>query len=89
MTDLSQTAPRARASLYAADARTRARNAAERRFRLYGMAAVSVGLIVLVFLLVSILGNGLSSFRQTVIELPVTLDAAVLDKANSMLRVGR
>ena len=83
MTDLSHTAPRARVSLFDADPRTRARNAAERRFRLYGMTAVSLGLIALVFLLVSILGNGLSSFRQTVIELPVTLDAAVLDKSGN------
>ena len=70
-------------SLFEADARTRRRNAAETRFRLYGMAAVATGILALVFLLVSILGNGLSSFRQTGIELQVTLDAAVLDKAGN------
>ena len=70
-------------SLFEADARTRRRNAAETRFRLYGMAAVATGILALVFLLVSILGNGLSSFRQTGIELRVTLDAAVLDKAGN------
>ena len=80
MTDISAGHTR---SLFEADARTRRRNAAETRFRLYGMAAVATGILALVFLLVSILGNGLSSFRQTGIELQVALDAAVLDKAGN------
>lgn len=83
MTDLTAGLPHPPRSLFEADARTRRRNAAEARFRFYGMAAVAVGILALVFLLVSILGNGLSSFRQTGIELQVTLDAAVLDKAGN------
>lgn len=78
MTDLSTGGHR---SLFEPDARTRRRNAAETRFRLYGMAAVTAGILALIFLLTSILGNGLSSFRQTTLDLQVTLDAAVLDKA--------
>lgn len=83
MTDLTAGLPHAPRSLFEADARTRRRNAAEARFRLYGMAAVAVGILALVFLLVSILGNGLSSFRQTGIELQVALDPEVLDKTGN------
>lgn len=67
-------------SLLVPDARTQARNRAEARFRLYGLAAVSVAILMLALLLVSILSNGLSAFRQTYVSIPVTLDAALLDK---------
>ena len=60
--------------------RTRKRNAAERRFRMMGLAAVAVGIIALVGLMASILSNGLSSFNQTYIALDVYLDPAKLDK---------
>ncbi len=70
-----------KASLLEPDARTIARNAAERRFRLTGMAAVGVGMLALVFLLASVLGNGVSSFRQTHIEMAIPLDEAKLDKS--------
>lgn len=66
-------------SLLAQDARTARRNAAEARFRFYGMAAIAVGLLALLVLLSSILGNGLGAFRQTFVKLDVTLDAARLD----------
>ena len=82
MTDVSLP-PAAAPSLLTADARTRRRKAAEARFRLYGVAAISIGLLALVFLLVSVLGNGMGAFRQTYVEIPVTLDAAVLDKAGT------
>ena len=82
MTDVSLP-PAAAPSLLTADARTRRRKAAEARFRLYGVAAISIGLLALVFLLVSVLGNGSGAFRQTYVEIPVTLDAAVLDKAGT------
>lgn len=73
-------AGRARQSLTAPDARTRKRNAAEGRFRLYGLAAVCVGLVFLVVLVGSILSNGVGAFQQTFIQLPVHLDPAKLDK---------
>ncbi len=66
-------------SLLAQDSRTRRRNSAEARFRAYGLAAVIVGVLALILLLVSILSNGLSSFRQTFISFPVTLQAEQLD----------
>ena len=88
MTDLSAAAPasapsRGGASLIAPDARTQARNAAERRFRRLGLSAVLLGLVALVVLLASVLGNGVSAFRQTYVILPVTLEASVLDKAGN------
>ena len=76
MTMVETSAPR---SLYIADARTKARNAAEKRFRIYGITAVVIGLLALVVLLSSVLGSGLGAFRQTVLSLPITLDAKMLD----------
>ncbi len=67
-------------SLYRTDARTKRRNAAEKRFRFYGMATVAFGVLALLLLLGSILGSGLSAFRQTTMDLTVTLDEKVLDK---------
>ncbi len=66
-------------SLHTPDARTRKRNAAERRFRLYGMAAVGAGLAALVVLLISILSQGLPAFQQTYIKAEIYLDPAILD----------
>ena len=67
-------------SILAPDARTRKRNAAEARFRLWGALAVTLGVLALVGLLASILSNGLSSFQQTYVTLDVFLDPAKLDK---------
>ncbi|MCC7320163.1 MAG: phosphate ABC transporter permease PstA [Rubellimicrobium sp.] len=58
---------------------TRCRRAAERRFRLWGIASVALSLAMLGVMLVTILGDGVSAFRQARIEFPVTLDPAVLD----------
>lgn len=81
MTDTAAPVPAApRASLLVPDARTRRRNAAERRFRLIGLGAVLLGVLALAMLATSIIGNGATSFRQTYVLLPVTLDAATLDK---------
>lgn len=72
-----------RASLFAQDARTRSRNAAEKRFRIYGASAITIALLALVWLLISIFGNGTPAFRQTFLDFPVTLNADVLDKAGN------
>ena len=79
MTDAAYSTPRS-GSLFSQDERTRRRNTAERRFRIYGQVAIGIAMMALVILLASVLGNGLSAFRQTFINMPVTLDAAVLDK---------
>ncbi|HEY0835359.1 MAG TPA: phosphate ABC transporter permease PstA [Azospirillum sp.] len=63
----------------AAQARLRRRHAAERRFRLAGLAAVALAALVLVLLLGSIAGKGWSAFLQTRIQLDISFDAADID----------
>jgi len=92
MTDVNMTpaaAPKKKSSLLAQDARTRKRNAAETRFRMYGMAAIGVGLLFLVFLFASILRSGLPAFTQTVVDIEFTLTQEQFDTAESkMLKTG-
>ena len=70
-------------SLYHTDARTRRRNAAEARFRFYGLAAIGIGILSLAVLLTSILSNGLPAFFQTYVVMDVELKAEVLDPAGN------
>lgn len=70
-------------SLLKVGERTRKRNAAEKRFRMMGLAAVVFGILALFGLMASILSNGLSSFTQTYIALDVYLDPEVLDKGGN------
>lgn len=79
-TDSAAAAGPRKGSLLVLDKRTRKRNASEARFRLMGQIAVAIGVLALVGLLTSILMNGLSSFRQTYIQVSVYLDPAKLDK---------
>ncbi|MDS9467613.1 phosphate ABC transporter permease PstA [Paracoccus sp. MBLB3053] len=79
----ASSAPHPKSSLLVADERTRKRNAAEARFRAYGLGAIIISIIALIILLSTILGNGLGAFRQTYLELPVTLDAAQIDKSGN------
>ncbi|MEL6420237.1 MAG: DUF3333 domain-containing protein, partial [Pseudomonadota bacterium] len=67
-------------SLIAADARTQKRQAAETRFRMYGIAGISIGIFFLVVLLVSIISSGTGAFQQTFLNVPVYLDPEKLDK---------
>ncbi|MBA85003.1 phosphate ABC transporter permease PstA [Thalassobius sp. S69A] len=67
-------------SILTQDARTKKRNAAEGRFKLYGIAAIGVGLAMLILLMVTILGNGVGAFQQTFITLNVELLESKLDK---------
>ena len=46
--------PKITDSLFNADARTKSRNAAEKRFRLYGLVAITLALLALLWLLISI-----------------------------------
>ncbi|MBU2956554.1 phosphate ABC transporter permease PstA [Paracoccus sp. C2R09] len=68
-----------KSSLLVADARTRKRNAAEKRFRAYGAGAIAIAMLALVILLTTIIGGGAGAFRQTYLSIPVALDAEVLD----------
>ncbi len=68
-------------SLLKLDTRTKKRNAAEARFKAYGLTAIIIAMLALLILLTSVLGNGLSSFRQTFITLNVELVEDKLDKS--------
>ncbi|MFT6490548.1 MAG: phosphate transport system permease protein [Parvibaculaceae bacterium] len=62
--------------------RTRLRYAAERRFRLYGLAAIGAAVLILATLVTSIGITGLPAFFQTYIKLDVTVDAASAEKGS-------
>ncbi len=51
---------------------------AERRFRAYGITAVSLAVLSVVVLLADIVGKGHGAFRQTYLRLPVTYDSTLL-----------
>jgi phosphate transport system permease protein len=59
--------------------RLRRRYAAERRFKLYGVAAIALAIAVLVALLSSILWRGKSAFFQHVVQLEIHFDPSILD----------
>ena len=69
-----------KSSLYALDPHLKRRKASERRFKLYGIAAIAAGLFFLCVLLFQIIGTGAPAFTQTFINVPVYLDPAKLDK---------
>jgi phosphate transport system permease protein len=91
MTDATASGPvpaeggRQKQSLLTETDRVKKRNAAEKRFEIYGMIAVGIGVLALVGLLTSILFNGLSSFWQTFVEVPITLEAERLDPDGNRL----
>lgn len=82
MTDTSKTfgVPVRSNSLLSQDDHTLRRNRAEKRFQAYGLAAISVAIMLLAILLVSIFSNGLSAFRQTYVSFALELPAEKLDK---------
>ncbi|UZD92159.1 phosphate ABC transporter permease PstA [Cognatishimia activa] len=74
-------APKAvKTSIHTLDDRTKKRNAAESRFKMYGIAAIATGLLMLIVLLTTIIGNGYSAFQQTFVTLEVELLESKLDK---------
>lgn len=58
------------------------RYAAERRFRAYGIAAISFGLIFLALLLSSVVSKGYTAFLQTTITVPVEFSQKIIDPNN-------
>ncbi len=70
-------------SLLKQDPRTKSRNASEKRFRAYGLAAIVLALAMLVWLLVSIVTAGTPAFRQSFLTFPVLVDEAVVDKSGA------
>ncbi len=63
----------------AAERRLRARYAAQRRFKAYGILAIGVAIGALVWLLVTLLANGVTAFVQTNLRLTINFDPAVID----------
>ena len=59
------------------------RYAAERRFRVYGLAAIIFGILCLATLLFTIIRTALPAFTQTMIRLEVTLDPQRIDPAGA------
>jgi len=65
------------------EARLRRRYVAERRFRLYGVAAIGLAVLMLGLLLASIIGKGYGAFVQTQIALDIQFDPAAIDPAGT------
>ncbi|MCV3207787.1 phosphate ABC transporter permease PstA [Mesorhizobium sp. YC-39] len=60
----------------------KARYAAERRFRIYGALAISIGLAFLAIMLITIVSKGYTAFWQTTVTLPINFDEKVIDPSN-------
>ncbi|KAA3513592.1 phosphate ABC transporter permease PstA [Agrobacterium vitis] len=58
------------------------RYAAERRFRAYGIIAISFGLLFLFLLLASVISKGYTAFLQTTITVPVEFSEKLIDPSN-------
>ncbi|WP_395449710.1 phosphate ABC transporter permease PstA [Aminobacter sp. UC22_36] len=58
------------------------RYAAERRFRLYGVLAIAVGLAFLGVMLTSIVSKGYTAFWQTTVTLAINFDEKIIDPSN-------
>src|SRR3569833_2303585 len=56
---------------------------AERRFRAYGLGAVLLGILFVVFLFGTIFFKGASSFRQSYIKVDVFYDPAIIDPSGT------
>lgn len=87
MTDTSAQTPTAKpkTSLTTLNDRTRRRNAAEKRFKAYGLGAIAIGLFFLVVLVVSIFRSGLPAFTQTVLNVEFTLTEDQFNDAEKQL----
>jgi phosphate transport system permease protein len=80
MTDATlQSVPEKQARVSAQDANIRKRYAAERRFRMYGLAAILFAGAFLVALLLSVIKTGMGAFFHHRVTLEVPLTAAALE----------
>lgn len=76
MTDASiNPTPKRHGSLTAADPRTLKRNAAEKRFKAYGIIAIAIGLAFLLVLAGTVIRNGVPAFTRAVLDVEITLTA--------------
>ena len=80
MTDISAGGvSRPKQSILTASAAMKRRNAAEARFRAYGLLAITVSLAMLAIMLFTILRDGVSAFHQATLTFPLELSAETLD----------
>jgi len=80
MTDISAGGvSRPKQSILTASAAMKRRNAAEARFRAYGLLAITVSLAMLAIMLFTILRDGVSAFHQATLSFPLELSAETLD----------
>jgi phosphate transport system permease protein len=70
-------------SIYVSSPEMKRRNAAESRFRVYGLVAIVISLTMLAIMLFTIFRDGTSSFFQAKLNYPVELTAAVLDPSGT------
>ncbi len=73
-------------SLMEQTALVKRRNAAEARFKGYGIAAIGFSLLTLAFMLFTIFSDGVSSFFQAKLNFPLELTAETLDPKGNRLR---
>jgi len=87
MTETSQPAENGRkphgGSLMTLSKRTARRNAAEKRFQVYGIAAIAIGLLMLIILVSTIISRGVGAYSQTFVTLQVELLESKLDKSGT------
>ena len=79
MTEMAETSTVATRTADAVAARLGQRYAAERRFRIMGLAAVLISMGFLAMLLVSIVTKGYTAFVQTQVAVEITFDPQVID----------
>ncbi|AWC22089.1 phosphate ABC transporter permease PstA [Aminobacter sp. P9b] len=82
MTDISLDTLASSAARPRRDIGIKKRYAAERRFRLYGVLAIAVGLAFLGVMLTSIVSKGYTAFWQTTVTLPIHFDEKIIDPSN-------
>ena len=79
------TGAKQKSSLHELDARTKARNAAESRFKMYGIVAIATGVLFLIILLASIISSGTPAFWRMVVEVELNLSQEQIDEAEGTL----
>ncbi|MEM9913197.1 MAG: phosphate ABC transporter permease PstA [Pseudomonadota bacterium] len=85
MTDMPMEDAPVRGSLTQVDARTKKRNAAEKRFKAYGIGAILIGVAFLIVLAVSIVRSGAPAFTHTVMDVEFTVTQEEFDAAEGEL----
>jgi phosphate transport system permease protein len=82
MTDVVSVPAGAAARPVRRDIGIKRRYRSERRFRAYGIAALSFGILFLFILLWSVVSKGYTAFQQTMITIPVEFSEQIIDKDN-------